>query len=204
MSLRRDSTPLDFAYAVHTEVGNHCVGAKVNGSVVPLTYKLNMGDRVEVLTNKNAKPSRDWMNIVVTPSARAKIRKYFSVETRADDAEQGRSELAHELRRRGYGISTQRTVKAIERVYPQFDYRTPDDLFAGIGTGKVSAKQVANRIEEDGSRRVRQSSSRPRARRLSARPSARRPSRRTSPSCSPTPLRRLQRAPGVAATAAWS
>jgi GTP pyrophosphokinase len=109
MSLRRDSTPLDFAYAVHTEVGNHCVGAKVNGSVVPLTYKLNMGDRVEVLTNKNAKPSRDWMNIVVTPSARAKIRKYFSVETRADDAEQGRSELAHELRRRGYGISTQRT-----------------------------------------------------------------------------------------------
>lgn len=148
MSLRRDSTPLDFAYAVHTEVGNHCVGAKVNGSVVPLTYKLNMGDRVEVLTNKNAKPSRDWMNIVVTPSARAKIRKYFSVETRADDAEQGRSELAHELRRRGYGISTQRTVKAIERVYPQFDYRTPDDLFAGIGTGKVSAKQVANRIEE--------------------------------------------------------
>ena len=148
MSLRRDSTPLDFAYAVHTEVGNHCVGAKVNGSVVPLTYKLNMGDRVEVLTNKNAKPSRDWMNIVVTPSARAKIRKYFSVETRADDAEQGRSELAHELRRRGYGISTQRTVKAIERVYPQFDYRSADDLFAGIGTGKVSAKQVANRIEE--------------------------------------------------------
>ena len=148
MSLRRESTPLDFAYAVHTEVGNHCVGAKVNGSVVPLTYKLNMGDRVEVLTNKNAKPSRDWMNIVVTPSARAKIRKYFSVETRADDAEQGRSELAHELRRRGYGISTQRTVKAIERVYPQFDYRSADDLFAGIGTGKVSAKQVANRIEE--------------------------------------------------------
>ena len=86
LSLRRDSTPLDFAYAVHTEVGNHCVGAKVNGSVVPLTYKLNMGDRVEILTNKNAKPSHDWMNIVVTPSARAKIRKYFSSETKSDDA----------------------------------------------------------------------------------------------------------------------
>ena len=191
MSLRRDSTPLDFAYAVHTEVGNHCVGAKVNGSVVPLTYKLNMGDRVEVLTNKNAKPSRDWMNIVVTPSARAKIRKYFSVETRADDAEQGRSELAHELRRRGYGISTQRTVKAIERVYPQFDYRTPDDLFAGIGTGKVSAKQVANRIEEileEGSPEQLEAA-RKEAERQAKREEA---IKENKPSCSPTPLRRLQ------------
>jgi hypothetical protein len=70
MSLRRDATPLDFAYAVHTEVGNHCVGAKVNGAVVPLTYRLQMGDRVEILVNKNAHPSRDWMNVVVTPSAR--------------------------------------------------------------------------------------------------------------------------------------
>ena len=148
MSLRRDSTPLDFAYAVHTEVGNHCVGAKVNGSVVPLSYKLAMGDRVEILTNKNAKPSRDWMNLVVTPSARAKIRKYFSAETRADDAEQGKGELARELRRRGYGISTPRTTKAIERVLDQFDYRTVDDFFAGIGSGKVTAKQAANRIEE--------------------------------------------------------
>ena len=68
MSLRRESTPLDFAYAVHTEVGNHCVGAKVNGSVVPLTYKLNMGDRIEILTNKNARPSHDWLNIVSRPA----------------------------------------------------------------------------------------------------------------------------------------
>ncbi len=84
LSLRRDSTPLDFAYAVHTQVGNHCVGAKVNGSVVPLTHKLSSGDRVEILTNKNAKPSRDWMSIVATPSARNKIRKYFSVEKGLD------------------------------------------------------------------------------------------------------------------------
>ncbi len=148
MSLRRDSTPLDFAYAVHTEVGNHCVGAKVNGSVVPLTYTLQMGDRVEILTNKNARPSRDWMDIVTTPSARAKIRKYFSSETKADDAEQGRTELAHELRRRGYGISTQRTQKALDKVYPLFDYRSVDDLFQGIANGRVTAKQVANRVSE--------------------------------------------------------
>ena len=148
MSLRRDATPLDFAYAVHTEVGNHCVGAKVNGSVVPLSYKLQMGDRVEVLTNKNAKPSRDWMALVAMPSSRAKIRKYFSTQTKNDDAEQGRTELAHELRKRGYGISTRRTVKAIERVCEQSELRSSDDLFANVHNGKISVKQAANRIEE--------------------------------------------------------
>ena len=147
MSLRRESTPLDFAYAVHTEVGNHCVGAKVNGSVVPLSYHLQMGDRVEILTNKNARPSRDWMGIVVTPSARSKIRKYFASVTKADDAEQGRAELARELRKRGYGISTARTTKAIEEILPQFDARTPEALFQSIYLGKHSAKQVANRIQ---------------------------------------------------------
>lgn len=147
MSLRRESTPLDFAYAVHTEVGNHCVGAKVNGSVVPLTYHLQMGDRVEILTNKNARPSRDWMNVVVTPSARSKIRRYFSTMTKADDAEQGRTALARELRKRGYGISTTRTTKAIEQVLPQFDARSPEALFQSIYLGKHSVKQVANRIQ---------------------------------------------------------
>ena len=148
MSLRRDSTPLDFAYAVHTEVGNHCVGAKVNGSVVPLTHKLSSGDRVEILTNKNAKPSRDWMSIVATPSARNKIRKYFNVETKSDDAEQGRGDLAKELRKRGYGISTQRTVKALNKVLAHFDYRTVDDLFAAIGANKLNAKTVAAKVSD--------------------------------------------------------
>lgn len=147
MSLRRESTPLDFAYAVHTEVGNHCVGAKVNGVVVPLTYHLQMGDRVEILTNKHAHPSRDWMGIVVTPSARSKIRRYFASMTKLDDAEQGRAELARELRKRGYGISTARTTKAIDQVLQQFDARTPDALFQGIYLGKHSVKQVANRIQ---------------------------------------------------------
>lgn len=147
MSLRREATPLDFAYAVHTEVGNHCVGAKVNGSVVPLTYHLQMGDRVEVLTNNNARPSRDWMNIVVTPSARSKIRRYFATMTKADDAEQGRNELAKELRKRGYGISTKRTTKAIDQVLSLFDAKSADALFQAIYLGKQSVKQVANRIQ---------------------------------------------------------
>lgn len=147
MSLRRESTPIDFAYAVHTDVGNHCVGAKVNGSVVPLTYHLQMGDRVEILTNKNARPSRDWVNTVVTPSARSKIRRFFSTVNKADDAEQGRSELARELRKRGYGISTTRTTKAIEQVLSQFDARSADRLFQMIYLGKCSVIQVANRIQ---------------------------------------------------------
>ena len=145
-SLRRNATPLDFAYSIHTQVGNHCVGAKVNGSVVPLTYRLEMGDRVEILTNNNARPSRDWMNIVVTPSARAKIRKYFSAETREDDAERGRAGLARELRKRGYGISTQRTQKALAKACAQFDVKTTEDLLASIGSGRHTAKQVANRV----------------------------------------------------------
>ena len=146
MSLRRDSTPLDFAYAVHTEVGNHCVGAKVNGSVVPLTYRLQNGDRVEILTNKNSKPGHDWLNIVATPSAKAKIRKYFTSLSKVDDAEQGRSDLGHELRKHGYGISAQRTAKAIDKVVGQLDFVRADDLFAAVGAGKLSVKQVANKV----------------------------------------------------------
>ena len=154
MSLRAGSTPLDFAYAVHTEVGNHCVGAKVNGSVVALTRPLATGDRIEILTNKNARPSRDWMNIVVTPSARTKIRKYFAASTKSDDAESGRSELARELRKRGYGISTPRSVKALARVSAELSFRQTDDMLAAIANGKVTAKSVANKVQailEEGS-----------------------------------------------------
>ena len=116
MSLRAGATPLDFAYSVHTEVGNHCVGAKVNGVVTPLAHELVMGDRVEILTNKNAKPSRDWLNIVKTPSARSKIKRYFTAVTKDDDAAAGRDILSKELRKRGYGISTARSTRALHTV----------------------------------------------------------------------------------------
>lgn len=148
MSLRSGSTPLDFAYQVHTEVGNHCVGAKVNGSVVALTTPLTTGDRVEILTNKNSKPSRDWINIVATPSARAKIRKYFAASTKSDDAEAGRSELAKELRKRGYGISTARTTKALARISEALNYKSTDDMLAAIANGKHTAKSISNKVED--------------------------------------------------------
>lgn len=146
MSLRRDSTPLDFAYAVHTEVGNHCVGAKVNGAVVPLATRLESGDRVEVLTHPAAHPSQDWLGIVATPSARAKIRKYFASAHKGDDAEAGRGELGRELRKRGYGISTNRVARAIGNLLTTFGLRTSDDLLAAIGSGKLQAKTVANKV----------------------------------------------------------
>ena len=147
MSLRAGATPLDFAYAVHTEVGNHCVGAKVNGAVAPLTHELAMGDRIEILTNKSSKPSRDWLGIVKTPSAKSKIRRYFAAATKDEDATAGREVLAKDLRKRGYGISTQRSTRALNSVAEQMNYRHLEDLFAAIGAGKVAPRMVGNRVQ---------------------------------------------------------
>jgi GTP pyrophosphokinase len=144
--LRNGSTPIDFAYAIHTEVGNRCVGAKVNGSIVPLTYELQMGDRVEVLTLKSSGPSRDWLNIVKTPSARSKIRAYFSRISKDDDILHGREMLGREMRKHGIGLSSARLAKALKAVAEGLDYRDPDDLLARIGGGKQSARQIANKI----------------------------------------------------------
>ena len=146
MSLKAGATPIDFAYAIHTEVGNHCIGAKVDGMVVPLSHELSMGDRVEILTQKNASPSRDWLNIVKTPSARSKIRSYFSKITRSDDEASGRDMLAKEMRKHGYGISTARSVRAIKEVARTLGYPKEGDLFAAIGTNKLTARQITNKI----------------------------------------------------------
>ncbi|MEI7814617.1 MAG: bifunctional (p)ppGpp synthetase/guanosine-3',5'-bis(diphosphate) 3'-pyrophosphohydrolase [Coriobacteriia bacterium] len=146
ISLKRGSTPIDFAYAIHTEVGNHCVGAKVNGSIVPLGYELQMGDRIEVLTNKNSRPSRDWLNIVRTSSAKSKIRNFFSKVTREDDLVRGRDELAKVMRKHGLGIGSKTAEKAIEAVSKEMNYAHPDDILAAIGAGKISAKQVGTKL----------------------------------------------------------
>lgn len=146
MSLRVGSTPVDFAYAIHTEVGHHCVGAKVNGSIVPLTYELKLGDRVEILTQKSASPSRNWLNLVKTPSARSKIRSYFSKMSRGDDLQAGRDKLTHEMRRHGLGISSAQSTRAVKLVSEHLGYNDPDDMLVSIGTGKESPQHVANRL----------------------------------------------------------
>ena len=145
-SLRAGSTPVDFAYAIHTEVGNHCVGAKVNGSIVPLSYKLQTGDRVEILTQKSATPSRGWLSIVKTPSARSKIRNYFSKVSRSDDLIEGRDKLMTEVRKRNLGISTAQASRVLKDVADNLGYKDVDDLYVSLGVGRESVQHVANRL----------------------------------------------------------
>jgi GTP pyrophosphokinase len=146
ISLRRGSTPLDFAYAIHTEVGNHCVGAKVNGAIVSLNHELQMGDRIEVLTSKNASPSRDWLSIVRTSSARSKIRSYFSKVTRVDDLQKGKDELQKVLRKQGLSAGSTAGTKALAAVAKEMNYVGSDDLLAAIGASKVSPKAVVTKV----------------------------------------------------------
>ena len=145
ISLRARSTPLDFAYAIHTEVGNHCVGAKVNGSIVPLTYTLQMGDRVEILTHKNASPSRDWLSIVNTPRARSKIRAYFAKITRNDDLERGRDYIVREARKNGVTLSSAKMTPAFAEVAEALNFKNADEMYVAVGAGNLSPKQVMHR-----------------------------------------------------------
>lgn len=146
MSLRAGATPVDFAYAIHTEVGNHCVGAKVNGSIVPLSYELQMGDRVEILTQKSASPSRDWLKMVKTPSSRSKIRAYFARASHSDDVQEGHERITREMRKQGLGISSTNGQRALRVVAERMGFKDTDDMLAHVGTGKESATSIANRL----------------------------------------------------------
>jgi len=148
-SMRRGSTPIDFAYAIHTEVGHHCVGAKVNGAIVPLGYELQMGDRVDILTNKNSKPSRDWFNIIKTSGARSKIRSYFSKVSREGDLHSGKEELGKVMRKHGLGLSSSASQHALDEIAKRMNLQSSDDLLAQIGSGKASAKQVAGKLVKE-------------------------------------------------------
>ncbi|MDO5335804.1 MAG: DUF5913 domain-containing protein, partial [Coriobacteriia bacterium] len=108
--------------------------------------ELQQGDRVEILTQKSATPSRDWLNIVKTPSARSKIRAFFSKATRSDDLAAGRDKLAREMRKHGLGISNTVAIRALKQVSETAGYRTPDDMLVCIGNGKESPQHVANRL----------------------------------------------------------
>ena len=145
-SLRAGSTPIDFAYAIHTEVGNHCVGAKVNGSIVPLSYQVQNGDRIEILTQKSATPSRDWLNLVKTPSARTKIRAYHSRISRSDDLQLGRDKLYREVKKSNSDIPIATMQRVSTDVSKQLGFNNLEDMLVQIGAGKESAQHVANRV----------------------------------------------------------
>jgi guanosine-3',5'-bis(diphosphate) 3'-pyrophosphohydrolase len=148
VDLPAGSSPLDFAYAIHTEVGHRCMGAKVNGRLVPLDYKLQTGDAVEVLTTKarDAGPSRDWLQVVATPRARNKIKQWFSRERREDAMETGRDMLQRELRRQGLPLKRLTTEETLAGVATELKYPTLEALLVAIGEGRVSSQSVAVRL----------------------------------------------------------
>ncbi|AHI22930.1 RelA/SpoT family protein [Corynebacterium vitaeruminis] len=148
VNLPINSTPVDFAYAVHTEVGHRCIGAKINGKLVALESKLKSGDRVEIFTSKdqNAGPSRDWQEFVVSPRAKAKIRQWFAKERREEYLEAGRDALAAEVQRGGLPMHRLFTAQSMKQVATELHYPDVDALYTAIGSGSVSAQHVANRL----------------------------------------------------------
>jgi GTP diphosphokinase / guanosine-3',5'-bis(diphosphate) 3'-diphosphatase len=146
-NLSAGSTPLDFAYAVHTDVGHRTVGAKVNGSIVPLHYQLKSGDIVEVLTAKqNRGPSRDWLKLVRTSRARNKIRAFFKEERREDAERKGRESLDEALRTRGIPMQKVAGSALLADVFREMGYKKGTDFYIALGQGKVSTKTAANKL----------------------------------------------------------
>ena len=147
MTLPRGATALDFAYYVHTEIGHKCVGAKVNQRIVPLKYRLNTGDVVEILTSSDARPSRDWLNVVKTQRARSAIRRLLNMRRKEEAFDIGRKLLDKEFRK--FKRSLKKFEGKLDSVAPSFGVSRGDELLASIGLGKVSARQVVGRLEPE-------------------------------------------------------
>ncbi|MCD2255798.1 RelA/SpoT family protein [Agrilactobacillus fermenti] len=146
--LPKGSIPLDFAYVVHTEVGNHTIGAKVNGKIVPLNYQLKNGDIVEMLTAANAAPSRDWVSLVHTSRARNKIKRYFKLADKEVNIEKGREALEKALTDKGFLPKKYLTKEAMTKVLARFNFGTENELLSAIGYGEISPLIVTNRLTE--------------------------------------------------------
>jgi len=142
----RGATPIDFAYSIHTELGHSCVGAKVNGRIVPLTYELQNGDRVEILTQSGHKPSKDWLKFVRTSQARNKIRLFIRREEMDQSKIVGQKLLEKELHRRGTSISRLEKQGKLESLTREFNYKEFADLLAGLGYGKTSLQKVTGHL----------------------------------------------------------
>jgi GTP pyrophosphokinase len=146
--LSAGATPLDFAYSVHTDVGHRCVGAKVNGRIVPLSYTLKSGDRVEVLTSNQLDkgPSRDWTKIVQTNRAKTKIRQYFAKEKREDYEQRGRDTLTAELKKQSIPHARIASSSMLASIIREMGFKKAEDFYVALGSGKFSPSQVVNKI----------------------------------------------------------
>ena len=142
------ATPVDFAYAVHTEVGHHTIGSRVNGRLVPLESKLENGDVVEVFTSKapTAQPSRDWLNFVQSPRARSKIRQWFTKERREEAIEHGKDQIAKLMRKEGLPLTRLMTHDVLALVAEHFHHADVSALYAAVGEGNLSAQAVVRRV----------------------------------------------------------
>jgi guanosine-3',5'-bis(diphosphate) 3'-pyrophosphohydrolase len=146
-TLPAGATPIDFAYAVHTDVGHRTVGAKINGRIVPLHYKLKSGDIVEILTSKSGRgPSRDWMTVAQSSRARNKIRQWFSRETREDTAQKGRDALEQALKAQNLPYRKIAGSAVLAQVIRDSGYKKAEDFYLSLGSGKLSATQIVNKV----------------------------------------------------------
>mgnify|MGYP001162068980 CR=1 FL=1 len=143
-SFPKGATPIDFAYSIHTDVGNQCIGAKVNRSIVPLRYKLQNGDRVEIITQAGHHPSKDWLKNVVTTRAITKIRNYINMEEKKDSIILGRELLEKEFKRHNLKFASFVKSDEIKKVFSAFSVNQLDDLISQVGLGRISARRVVN------------------------------------------------------------
>lgn len=149
LSLPKGSNPIDFAYRVHTEVGHHCIGAKVNGKLVPLDYILKNGDSVEIMTNRsNHGPNRDWINIVASSDTRSKIRSWFRRENRPENIAHGKEQVEDELRRLNYHVKDLMREKLLEETAVKLNIPSADDMFAALGYGGITLRSVTTKLIE--------------------------------------------------------
>lgn len=149
IEMPKTAGPLDMAYTIHTNVGNHTVGAKVNDRMVPLDYPIKTGDIVEILTSTNAQPNRDWLSMVSTRRARNKIKQYFRKQDRADNVEAGKMMVAHFLEDEGYDVEELMQPENEERAAEKMHYQAVDDMYASLGFGDIKPQGVANRFTEE-------------------------------------------------------
>lgn len=142
------STPVDFAYKIHTEVGHKCIGAKVNGRIVPLNFKLSTGEIVEVLTQKNTGPSRDWLNIVKSTQAKNKIKHWFKKERREENIEKGKEMIEKEIRKAGFKVQELMNPEWLDPLMARLSIFALDDLYATVGYGGIMMNQVIPKLKE--------------------------------------------------------